>query len=113
MENFSKEQISIPPSLPGAFGGEASPPPHRFSVGDRVIYRRRRAGCAELDGHHKHVIYKDNTDAPYTVEFDEPIGIGITDERAIENGILPRHEQGWFCMEANLDPEEEYGGGGL
>ena len=76
-----------------------------------MIYRKRLAGCADLDGRHGRVIYVDNTDAPYTVEFDEPIGIGITDDRAIENGILPQHGQGWFCMEANLLPEGEREGG--
>ena len=99
LEKFSKNPTSADTSAP-----------HRFLVGDRVVYRRRVGGGAALEGLHGQVIYRDSTEAPYTVEFDEAIDGGITDERAIEHGILPRAERGWFCQEANLEPEEtDYG----
>lgn len=80
-------------------------PKRRFQVGDRVVYHDRVAGNADLDGRHGTVIYVDGTRCPYTVERDEPYPEGLTDFRARENGIDPKHGHSWFCREENLRKE--------
>jgi hypothetical protein len=80
---------------------------HKFAVGDRVIYRPKRTGNGWLAGEHGTVIYVDNTEAAYTVEFDNPIGEGATDYRTRDNGIEPKPWHGWFCKEENLEAENE------
>jgi hypothetical protein len=63
---------------------------HKFAVGDRVIYRPKRTGNGWLAGEHGTVIYVDNTEAAYTVEFDAPVAEGNTDYRARANEIEPK-----------------------
>jgi hypothetical protein len=80
---------------------------HKFAVGDRVIYRPKRTGNGWLAGEHGTVIYVDNTEAAYTVQFDVPVAEGNTDYRARANEIEPKPWHGWFCKEENLEAEDE------
>ena len=80
---------------------------HKFAVGDRVIYNPKRTGNGWLAGEHGTVIYVDNTEAAYTVQFDVPVAEGITDYRARGIGIEPKYMCGWFCKEENLEAEDE------
>ena len=59
---------------------------HKFAVGDRVIYNPVRSGNGWLAGEHGTVIYIDNTEACYTVEFDRQFCEGVTDFRTRERG---------------------------
>ena len=42
-----------------------------------------------------------------TVEFDKPFYEGVTDYRTRDIGYEPKLNRGWFCLEENLEPEEE------
>lgn len=79
----------------------------KYKIGDRVVYRPKRTGNGWLDGWHGTVIYVDTQSACYTVEFDKPFYEGVTDYRARDIGIEPKVNRGWFCLEENLEPEEE------
>lgn len=78
---------------------------HKFAVGDRVIYNPKRTGNGWLAGEHGTVIYIDNTEACYTVEFDRQFYEGVTDFRTRERGYEPRPNCGRFCKEENLIKE--------
>lgn len=78
---------------------------HKFRVGDRVIYHAKNYGDGFLNGKHGTVIYVDGTRCPYTVEFDDAIEEGLTDNRVLKVGIIPRRWQSRFCREENLVPE--------
>lgn len=77
----------------------------KFAVGDRVVYNAREAGVGWMNGMHGTVIYVDGTRCPYTVEFDEKLVGGVTDERAARGSFKPRYGQSWFCREENLEME--------
>lgn len=79
----------------------------KFAVGDRVVYRPKRTGNGWLDGWHGTVIYVDTQGACYTVEFDRPFYEGVTDYRARDIGIETKVNRGWFCLEENLEAEDE------
>lgn len=59
---------------------------YKFAIGDRVIYNPVRSGNGWLKGEHGTVIYIDNTEACYTVEFDRQFYEGVTDFRTRERG---------------------------
>ena len=78
---------------------------HKFRVGDRVVYYARNFGDGFLNGKHGTVIYVDGTRCPYTVEFDDEIEEGLTDNRVLKVGIIPRRWHSRFCREENLETE--------
>lgn len=74
---------------------------HKFAVGDRVVYNPLRTGNGWLAGEHGTVVYIDNTEACYTVEFNRPFYEGVTEHRIPH----PKAYCGWFCKEENLTKE--------
>ena len=76
--------------------------PHKFKVGDRVIYRPIKAGNPDLAGWHGMITFIDSQEACYTVELDDAYIEGMTDERARQNGYEPKRGHSWFAREENL-----------
>lgn len=77
----------------------------KFKVGDRVVYNAREAGCGWMNGMRGTVVFVDGTRCPYTVEFDDKLPGGLTDERVKTKRYVPVSGRHWFCQEANLERE--------